>query len=79
MRDILVTVINESYEPQLGRIMSPVHLLWGADDTEAPVRVAEAAMSLLADSSLEVLPGVGHFVPIEAPGALGKAIDGALA
>ncbi|MGH3649579.1 MAG: alpha/beta fold hydrolase [Acidimicrobiia bacterium] len=79
LRDILVKVVNESYEAQLGRIMTPVHLLWGADDTEVPVSVAEVAMPLLADSSLEVLPGVGHFVPIEAPHALGRAIDGALA
>lgn len=75
MRDILVKVVNESYESQLGRIDSHVHLLWGAGDTDVPVSVAEAAEALLADSTLEVLPGVGHFLPLEAPDALRSAIE----
>jgi pimeloyl-ACP methyl ester carboxylesterase len=75
MRDILVKVVNESYESQLGRIDSHVHLLWGASDTDVPVSVAEAAEALLADSTLEVLPGVGHFLPLEAPDALRSAIE----
>ncbi|HEX6287342.1 MAG TPA: alpha/beta hydrolase [Acidimicrobiia bacterium] len=79
MRDILVKVVNESYEGQLGRIDKRVHLLWGADDTEVPVSVAEAASALLSNSKLEVLPGVGHFVPLQAPGELRHAIDVALA
>ena len=78
MRDILVKVVNESYEGQLNRVRSHVHLLWGADDAEAPVTVAEAADALLADSSLEILPGVGHFVPLQAPEALRNAIERAL-
>jgi pimeloyl-ACP methyl ester carboxylesterase len=79
MRDILVRVVNESYEGQLGRIEKRVHLLWGADDSEVPVSVAEAASALLLDSKLEVLPGVGHFVPLEAPEDLQRAIHEALA
>lgn len=78
MRDILVKVVNESYEGQLGRIQSRVHLLWGEGDRDVPVSVAETADALIADSTLEVLPGVGHFVPVEAPDALRAAIDKAL-
>jgi pimeloyl-ACP methyl ester carboxylesterase len=75
MRDILVKVVNESYEGQLSRIRSPVHLLWGGNDREVPVSVAESASALLAEATLEVLPGVGHQVPIQAPQALRSAID----
>lgn len=74
MRDILVKVVNESYEGQLGRVESRVHLLWGAEDREVPVSVAETADALLADSVLEVIPDVGHFLPIEAPDVLRRAI-----
>jgi len=75
MRDILVKVVNESYEGQLGRIQSHVHLLWGADDRDVPVSVAETADALIPDSTLEVLPGVGHLVPLQAPEALRRAIE----
>ncbi len=75
MRDILVKVVNESYEGQLGRLQSHVHLLWGADDRDVPVSVAETADALIPDSTLEVLPGVGHLVPLQAPEALRQAIE----
>jgi pimeloyl-ACP methyl ester carboxylesterase len=79
MRDILVKVVNESYEGQLSRIRQPVHLLWGENDREVPVSIAESASALLSDSTLEILPGVGHLVPTEAPEALRAAVDKALA
>jgi pimeloyl-ACP methyl ester carboxylesterase len=78
MRDILVEVVNESYEYQLSQISNPVRLVWGAEDTEVPVAVAEAAQPLIDQASLEVLPRVGHFVPMEAPHALRRAIEDAL-
>jgi pimeloyl-ACP methyl ester carboxylesterase len=78
MRDILVRVVNESYESQLGEITSPVRLIWGADDTDVPVAVAQTAQPLIRDASLDVLPGVGHFVPVQAPDALRGAIEDAL-
>ena len=74
MRDILVKVINESYQEQLGRIPHRVRLVWGSDDREVPVQVAEAAGRMLPNSQLEVLEGVGHFVPSEAPARLNAII-----
>lgn len=79
MRDILVKVVNESYEGQLNRIDHPVSLIWGQNDMEVPVSVAEAASALLSNSSLEVLPGIGHMVPLQAPDVLRSAIDRSLA
>ena len=78
MRDILVKVVNESYEDQLAEVSSPVHMVWGAEDREVPVIVAERAGALLGGATLEVLPGVGHFVPLEAPQDLRAAIDRAM-
>ena len=82
MRDILVTVVNESYEQELGRIGGPVRLLWGADDTEVPVSVAQSAVGLLARGGaaveLEVLTGVGHHVPLTAPEALATSVGALL-
>jgi pimeloyl-ACP methyl ester carboxylesterase len=78
MRDILVKLVNESYEGQLSRIEAPVRLVWGENDRDVPVSVAETASALLSDAELEVLKGVGHFVPIEAPEELRRVVWEAL-
>jgi pimeloyl-ACP methyl ester carboxylesterase len=78
MRDILVKVVNESYEEQLRQVRVPVQLVWGAEDRDVPVSVAEAGKTLLSEASLEVLPDVGHFVPTQAPDALRSAVQRAL-
>jgi len=73
MRGVLVASINESYEAELAAVRCPVVLLWGARDTTVPVAVAEAARGILGDATVEVLDGVGHLVPTEAPVALRDA------
>ena len=83
MRDILVKAVHESYEPQLKALKSPVSLLWGEADSEVPVEVARRAVEMITgaggEAELEVLAGIGHFLPVQAPNALRRAIDGALA
>lgn len=79
MRDVLVATVNESYEDELAAVTAPVFLLWGEGDTEARVEVATRAEELLAaPHELRVLPGVGHFVPLEAPDALVAVVREAL-
>lgn len=82
MRDILVKVINESYEDQLRKVRSPIMLLWGESDDEVPTSVARNALGIVrqsgGDADLKVLEGVGHNVPIEAPEELRKAIESLL-
>lgn len=78
MRDILVKVVNESYEDQLALIDAPVSLIWGENDTEVPVAVADKALALLPNASLEVLAGVGHFVPLERPDVIRRVVMAAM-
>ena len=75
MRDILVTVVNESYESQLRSISAPVDLVWGDGDDAAPPEIAARAEALLTEARLTLLGGVDHFVPTTAPEALREAID----
>ncbi len=78
MRDILVKVVNEDYEPQLRQLRSRAVLLWGENDYEVPVEVAKRAMQIIRQgggpAELEVLPGVGHLVPIQAPDAIARVL-----
>lgn len=75
MRDILVKVVNEEYPTELRSISSDVLLLWGGNDREVPVDVAERALSMTTNARLEVIEGVGHHVPLEAPERLRTAVE----
>ncbi|HEU5112787.1 MAG TPA: alpha/beta hydrolase, partial [Acidimicrobiia bacterium] len=78
MREILVKVVNESYEEELGALKSRLIMLWGADDGEVPVAVAERSLRIVrqagGSAELEVLPGIGHLVPKQAPEAISRVL-----
>jgi pimeloyl-ACP methyl ester carboxylesterase len=79
MRDILVRLVNESYEDVLTSLCCPVELVWGAHDTEAPLWVAEQLAERLPSAELTVCEGAGHLLPLERPHELRAAIERALA
>jgi pimeloyl-ACP methyl ester carboxylesterase len=80
MRGVLVTVVNESYEAQLAALRCPVTLVWGDDDADVPVSVAERALAALGErGSLSIVPGAGHLTPLTAPSALRTALHDHLA
>lgn len=76
MRDVLVRVVNESYEDALARIACPVELVWGDRDTAAPLAQAEVASGLLADANLTVLDGCDHETLAREPEAIRTACEG---
>ena len=78
MRQVLVKVVNESYEQHMDILSTPVELIWGADDREAPVGRARAVSERLEKAGcpvdLRIIPGAGHDLPRSHPGALREAI-----
>lgn len=78
MRDILVKVVNEEYVEELESLDRPLSLLWGANDTEVPVDVAHRSAAIVNDAGgsaqVEVVEGVGHLLPIQAPDSLLAAV-----
>ncbi|HEU5421084.1 MAG TPA: alpha/beta hydrolase [Streptosporangiaceae bacterium] len=71
MREVLVRVVNESYDTQLAAIRCPVALLWGSNDQSVPPSVAGRASALLpAPAVTEVVAGAGHDVHLQAPARL---------
>ena len=75
MRDILVRVVNETYEAELAHITCPVRMVWGGEDQEVPLEVAHRSAELLDDVRLDVVDGCGHDVPRVAPGRIRLAIE----
>jgi pimeloyl-ACP methyl ester carboxylesterase len=74
MRGVLVRAVNETYEVPMAAYPGPVELVWGQDDVEVPIAVAEAAAGLGRRSLLTICPGAGHLVPTEAPECLRSVI-----
>lgn len=78
MRDVLVKSLQDSYREDLGALACPVTLVWGDDDTEAPLAVARTAAEIVSNSNLVVCRGAGHLTPRTVPGELRTAIEGML-
>lgn len=83
MRDILVKVINESYEEQLAALNSDVLLLWGENDEDVPLVVAQEAARIIERAGntgvrVSIVEGVGHHLPIESPEAIRHAMGSLL-
>ena len=74
MRDILVRTLSEDYAAALAAVRCPVELVWGDDDTAAPLAVAEQVKEELAGAHLVVCPGAGHLTPLTVPDELRAAI-----
>jgi pimeloyl-ACP methyl ester carboxylesterase len=74
MRKVLVRAVNERYDAQLAAIRCPVTLVWGDDDSAAPLAMARLAAEMLTDARLVVCPGAGHLTPLTVPAALREAV-----
>ena len=61
------------------RIAVPTRVLWPELDPLFPPAWSDRLDSFFSDVSLKRLPGVGHFVPLEAPGEVAGAVREALA
>ncbi|MGP8223290.1 MAG: alpha/beta fold hydrolase, partial [Acidimicrobiales bacterium] len=66
--------LTEDYAPVLAAVKCPVELVWGDDDTAAPLAVAEQLERELSEAHLTVCPGAGHLTPLTGPGELRAAI-----
>jgi pimeloyl-ACP methyl ester carboxylesterase len=76
---VLVRSLGESLDTQLKALSCPVELVWGDDDTAAPLAQAEQAASLAGGGAqLTVCPGAGHLTPLTAPDALRAAVERSL-
>lgn len=62
-------------EPPLPPLMVPTLVVWGMDDHALPPCNLDGMEAIIPNLTIRPLPGVGHFVPWEAPAALNEAMD----
>lgn len=79
LREILVASVNENYEGAMRALTTPVTMIWGANDLDAPIEVARRSLELVSvPITWRTLDGVGHLTPSEAPQILVDAVRDAL-
>jgi len=64
MRQTLVEVVNEDLSKYAKEIEEPTLLIWGENDTEAPVAEAKELEKIMLDAALIILPGT-HYAYLE--------------
>ena len=64
MRETLVEVVNEDLSGFAREIEEPTLLIWGDNDTEAPVTEAKELEKIMIDAALIILPGT-HYAYLE--------------
>lgn len=64
MRQTLVEVVNEDLSKYAKEIEEPTLLIWGENDTEAPLEDAKKLESIMIDAALIILPGT-HYAYLE--------------
>lgn len=57
------------FSSRLGEIQVPTLVLVGDEDKMTPVRFAEGLAAGIPNAEMEVIPGAGHMLPLEKPGA----------
>lgn len=67
------------FEPLLGSVRTPVHVIWGEQDSWIPVDRAHRLADLLPDASLVTIPRAGHLIQLDAPVRLATEISSWLA
>jgi pimeloyl-ACP methyl ester carboxylesterase len=66
MRGVLVQSVSERYQDQLDRLSVPTQLIWGDQDTAAPLAMAQDAAAVTG-AVLTVVAGEGHMLPLSRP------------
>ncbi len=64
---------------RLREVRCPVVLVWGEDDPFIPPEVGEQLRDALPDAVIDVIPGIRHYTPEEAPDRVAAALRHLLA
>jgi pimeloyl-ACP methyl ester carboxylesterase len=64
---------------RLGEIRAPALVVCGSEDRLTPPKYSEHLRDHIQGARLEVVPGAGHLVMLEAPAAVARAVEAFLA
>ena len=67
LRPTFVRIVNEDLAPLLPSVRSSTLLIWGSEDTAAPVAHGRRMERDIPDAGLVLLEGAGHFAYLDEP------------
>jgi pimeloyl-ACP methyl ester carboxylesterase len=74
LQETFKKVVTDDVREDAAKISQPVLLIYGETDEQAPVWYGEAYHQIMSNSTLEILPGAGHFVHLDRPEEVHKAV-----
>ncbi len=74
LQETFKRVVTDDVRADAAQLNMPVLLIYGELDEDAPVWYGRQFHELMTDSTLEILPGAGHFVHIDRADDVQKAI-----
>ncbi len=78
LQETFKRIVTDDVRQDAAKLSLPVLLIYGEDDQSTPVWYGEQYHELMSNSTLEVLPGAGHFVHFDRPADVEKAVNGFL-
>jgi pimeloyl-ACP methyl ester carboxylesterase len=79
LQETFKRIITDDVRGDAANILVPTLLIYGESDEQTPLAYGQQYHELIANSTLEVLPKVGHFVHLERPAIVYNAITRFLA
>ena len=73
-RQAIACLVTFDRREALTAIATPTLLIAGEEDRNAPLRTMERMVTAMPRAAIEVLRGVGHMAPLEAPEAFAQAV-----
>ena len=74
MKETMKNVIAKDLEPYLSGIRTQTLIVWGSDDKMVPIRYAHIFRDKIKNSSLEIMPKIGHSPHLQNPEELADII-----
>ena len=75
MRETFVKVVNDDVTPVLKDVRCPVLLVWGSEDTAAPLWMGQMMEKEMPDAGLAVFEGDDHFAYWHQPDRFNRVLD----
>jgi len=75
LQETFKQVVSEDVRNDASRVAMPTFLLYGKQDTSTPPRYGALLVERMQHARLETLPAAGHFIQLDAPGAVVQKVE----